>query len=204
MRKKYSLIILAVLLAACQKGIEPFDDTGSTGTSTDITGTWNFISLTANTQATQEYVEDTSDYSTVTYSNYISTNNTGTITFNDSDFNSSNIGYDVSSTFTGYNYLNGVLTDTVEMPFTITIDSSNSTGKYKIIGSDSINFSGGGLISIGGSQPVETESSGGRFSISGDILTITQMVNKDTTQDILGIPYHTIEAGTFVIKLQKE
>jgi hypothetical protein len=203
MKKKYCLIAF-ILLAACQKGVEPFDDnTDSTGTTT-ISGTWNFISLNGNTQSIQEYTDDITDYSTTTTSAYTSTNNTGSITFGDSDFTSINIGYLVSSEYISYNYENGVLIDTVHMPFSITIDSSNSTGSYKLIGSDSIYFPGGNLISFNGSQSVQGEPSGGKFSVSGNTLTLTQMINKDTMIDLLGVPIHTKEEGTFVIKLQKQ
>lgn len=204
MKRKYCLIAVAILfITSCQKEIEPFDDSGSTGTGTSISGTWNFVSLNGNTQSTQEYNESGTDYKTITYSNYTTINNTGTITFNDSTFNSANIGYYISSLLNGYDYENGVLVDSTQMPFSITIDSSNSTGKYELIGSDSIYFPQGSFVSVSGSQ-VQAEPSGAKYTLSGNTLTITQMVSKDTTQDILGIPYHTIEAGTFVISLQKQ
>jgi len=203
MKKKYCLVLI-ILFTACQKGIEPFNDnTGSSGTS-PVSGTWNFISLTGNTQAIQEFTDDSIDYSTTTNSAYTSTNNTGTITFSDSDFTSNNIGYLVSSEFTSYNYENGVLIDTVHLPFSITIDSSNAAGTYKLIGSDSIYFPAGGFVSYNGNEPAQAVPSGGKFSISGNILTITQMISRDTTQVILGVPLHTVESGTFVVKLQKK
>ena len=203
MKKKYCLVLI-ILFTACQKGIEPFNDnTGSSGTS-PVSGTWNFISLTGNTQAIQEFTDDSIDYSTTTNSAYTSTNNTGTITFSDSDFTSNNIGYLVSSEFTSYNYENGVLIDTVHLPFSITIDSSNAAGTYKLIGSDSIYFPSGSFISVSGSAPTQSEPGGGKISISGNTLTITQLLNKDTTEQISGLPYHLTETGTFDMLLQKQ
>jgi hypothetical protein len=202
MKIKYCLALI-ILLTACQKGIESFDNTGSTGTS-PVSGTWNFISLTGNTQTTQDYISDDTDYSAITTSVYTSTNNTGSITFGDSDFTSNNIGYLVSAEFISSNYENGVLIDTVHLPFSISIDSSNAAGTYKLIGSDSIYFPAGGFVSYNGNEPSQAIPSGGKFSISGNILTITQMINKDTTQVILGVPLHTVESGTFVVKLQKK
>ncbi len=202
MKNKYYLIAAIILFTACQKGIEPFDDTG-TQTGNDIKGTWSFVSLTANTQSTAEYTDSGIDYKTIANSNYVSTNNTGIIVFGDSTFNSTNIGYYVSSNLAGYEYQNNVLVDSTQMPFSITVDSSNSSGTYKLIGSDSIYFPSGTFISVSGSTS-QSAPSGGKISISGNRLTITQLLNKDTTQLITGIPYHTIETGTFNILLQKQ
>ena len=202
MKNKYYLIAAIILFTACQKGIEPFDDTG-TQTGNDIKGTWNFISLTANTQFISEYTDSGIDYKTIANSNYVSTNNTGKIIFADSAFNSTDIGYYVSSNLAGYEYQNNVLVDSTQLPFSITVDSSNSSGTYKLIGSDSIYFPSGTFISVSDSTS-QSQPSGGKISISGNRLTITQLLNKDTTQLITGIPYHTIETGTFNILLQKQ
>jgi hypothetical protein len=202
MKNKYYLIAAIILFTACQKGIEPFDDTG-TQTGNDIKGTWNFVSLTANTQFISEYTDSGIDYKTIANSNYVSTNNTGKIIFADSAFNSTDIGYYVSSNLAGYEYQNNVLVDSTQLPFSITVDSSNSSGTYKLIGSDSIYFPSGTFISVSDSTS-QSQPSGGKISISGNRLTITQLLNKDTTQLITGIPYHTIETGTFNILLQKQ
>jgi hypothetical protein len=203
MKKKYCLVVF-ILLAACQKGIEPFDgETGPPGTAA-LNGTWNFVSLTATTQVIQEYIEDNINYSTTTSSDYTTINNGGTITFTDSDFTSQNISYSIDTEFVGYSYENGVLTDSIHLPFQITIDSSNSTGKYKLIGNDSIAFPEGGFISVDGSEPAQAPPSGGKYNISGNILTITQKLYSDTIQNYLGVPLHTTESGTFITKLQKQ
>ena len=204
MKKKYYLIAVLILFAACQKGIEPFEDTGSTPTGTDIKGTWNFISLTGHTQSITSYADSGIGYKTLTNSDYVSSNNTGSITFSDSTFNSTNVGYFVNSMLYGYNYQNGVLIDSTQMPFSITVDSSNSSGSYKLIGSDSIYFPSGSFISVSGSAPTQSEPSGGKINITGNTLTITQLLNKDTTEQISGLPYRLTETGTFDVLLQKQ
>jgi hypothetical protein len=203
MKKTYLLIALIIFFTACQKGIEPFDDTGSTSTGNDIKGTWNFVSLTGNTQTTAEYADSGIDYKTISKSNYVSTNNTGTITFGDSTLSSANISYKVSSEVAGFDYQNDILIDSTQIPFSITVDSSNSSGTYKLIGSDSIYFPQGTFISFSGST-TQAAPAGGKISLNGNMLTITQLLNKDTTQQIAGIPYRTIETGTFNILLQKQ
>lgn len=203
MKKKYCIVAAIILFTACQKGIEPFDDSGTSQTGNDITGTWNFISLTGITQTTSEYSDSGIDYKTITNSNYVSTDSTGSITFGDSTFNSANISYNVSSILYGYDYQNNVLVDSTQMPFNITIDSSNSSGTFRLIGSDSIYFPSGSFISVSGST-TQSQPSGGKININGNNLTITQQLYKDTTQQITGISYRTIETGTFNILLQKQ
>lgn len=202
MKKKYCIIAFIYLLAACQKGIEPFDDSGPVQPENNITGTWNFISLKAHTETTLEYIDAGTDYKTISTSDYISTDNTGTITFDSAAFNSAGIGYNVSSIVNSYSYTNNVLVDSSQMPFTITLANSNSTGNYELIGSDSIYFPEGSFVSSSGTTT--TEPSGGKINISGNMLTITQMVYKDTALINGGVPYQSIEAVTAITQLQKK
>ncbi|HVX25094.1 MAG TPA: hypothetical protein VHB70_02035 [Parafilimonas sp.] len=203
MKKRY-LIVLICFLVACQKGIEPFDDNSdSDQNGTDITGTWNFVSLEAHTQSTVEYEQDDTDYKATTLSDYTTINNTGTITFDSSDLSSAGVGYDISSTLNVYNYKNNILTDSAQLPFNYSIDSSSSTGTYKIIGTDSIYFPQGGFVSYNGISQ-QSMASGGKFSINGNTLTITQQFVKDTTEVYGDIANYVTESGTVVVQLQKK
>lgn len=193
-----------VLFVACQKEIEPFDDSGPPQPGNSILGTWNLISLTGITQSTAEINDADINYKTITYSNYTTTNNKGTITFIDSTLTSANIGYFVSSTLVGYNYENGVLIDSTKRPFSISIDSSSSSAKYKLIGSDSIYFPEGGFVSTSGASPAQSPPAGGKYSIIGNILTITQLVNTDTTEEITGALYYITDSGKFISRFQKK
>ncbi len=204
MKNKYFFIAVLIFFTACQKGIEPFENDGSSQTGSDIKGTWNFVSLTAHTQTITSYTDSGIEYKTITNSDYVSSNNTGTITFGDSTFNSTNVGYYVNALLAGFTYQNDVLTDSTQMPFSITVDSSSSNGSYKLIGNDSIYFPSGSFISVSGSAPTQSEPSGGKINITGNTLTITQLLNKDTTEQVGGLPYRLIETGTFNILLQKQ
>ena len=203
MKRKYCLIAALIFFTACQKGIEPFEDGGSPQTGNDLIGTWNFTSLTGNTQSIAEYTDSGIDYKTITISNYTTTNNTGTITFSDSTFNMINTSYSISSMLFGYNYQNNILIDSVQMPFTYALDSTNSSGSYKLIGTDSIYFPQGSLISVAGSA-TQGQPTGGRISIVGNSLTITESINEDSTKDVGGVPYHTTDSGTFDLHFQKQ
>lgn len=203
MKKKYALILICFLVA-CQKGIEPFDDnSGSNQNGTDISGTWNFISMEAHTQSTIEYAQDDTDYKAVTLSDYITQNNKGTVTFDSGNCNSSNLGYVIADSFSLYDYKNNILADSSQLPFNYSVDNSNSTGTYKIIGSDSIYFPQGGFVSYNGISE-QSIASGGKFSINGNTLTITEKFYRDTTELYGGIPNYLNESGTVVIQLQKK
>ena len=84
----------------------------------------------------------------------------------------------VSSKVIADNYQNDVLIDTTQMPFSYRLDSTNSSGKYKLIGSDSIYFPEG-FIYVS-DVTTQSEPSGGKISINGNMLTITQSAIKDT------------------------
>jgi hypothetical protein len=202
MKRTYFLIAAIILFTACQKGIEPFDGSNPSPTENALLGTWRFVSVTAHTESTQEYTESGTDYKTVGISDYTTTDSTGTITFDDSTVNSKDISYKVSSKIITYNYQNDVLIDTTQMPFSAALDSTSSSGKYELIGSDSIYFPEG-FIYVS-DVTTQSEPSGGRISINGNMLTITQSAIKDTVLEITGIPFHTAVKATAAFNFQKQ
>ncbi len=204
--KKWLCIIVLVGFAGCQKGVEPFTDSGTnsggSGTSTIIAGIWKFDSLIVNAQSTTEYTQDDSDFKAISYTNYNTTSNTGSFTYNnDSTFSASDISYDLSSTTISYIYKNGVLMDSTEQPFAFPLDSSSTTGKYEIIGNDSIYYSAGYVL---GYDNLQIQPSGGKFTLSNNILKITQHFYSDTTEQIDDIPYHKTDLVTSVTTLHKQ
>ena len=202
--KKWYCLITVIMFSACQKGIDWGLDVNPGGTANSITGTWKFVSITANTQYTSAYTQSDTNYKTITNSNYTSINNTGTITFNaDSTCVSSGVGYDISDTAVGYNYQNGVLVDSSALPFSFSVDSSSSTARYALIGSDSIAHSSG-FIPVSTNTTTQSLTSGGKYNISGNTLTLTELYTKDTAIVISGVSNATTESGKFIITLQKQ
>ncbi len=206
--KKWFCVIALVVIAGCQKGIEPFtgsDNSGGNGTGTSsIVGTWKFDSLYASTKNVSEYTDMDSDFTTVTLINYNSKHNTGTVTFNaDSTCSSSNLSYSVDTTANAYNYENGVLLDTTAQAFSFSIDSSSITRTYELIGSDSIYFPQG-FIATSASTTTQAPSSGGRININGNTLTLTATIYRDTTFEYGGFPVHSIDSAKTIITLTKQ
>ncbi|HEX3078890.1 MAG TPA: hypothetical protein VHQ04_00445, partial [Puia sp.] len=87
------------------------------------------------------------------------------------------------------------------IPFTV--PATNTSSQFEIIGKDSIHFTGSNPFGSGGSgTPVAT---GSKFSVSGNILTLTSYVVQDKVQDEGGgVTLSQHETATVVTTLQKQ
>ena len=199
MKKVISFFFLVIIVfTACNK------DSGSALQKNDLLGDWSFDSLSAQTQSTSTYDFFGTEEKGVTFSNYTSTNNTGTVTFNDSIVTAVGLSYEVSTSVKTYSYENGVLTDSAELPFTYTLPATNSAAAYELIGSDSIYFPNGSFVSTAGSGTTTSEASGGRININGNMLTLTQFINQDTTEVIGSSSIHIVQTGKASIFLGRK
>jgi hypothetical protein len=70
----------------------------------------------------------------------------------------------------------------------ITIPPTSGSSKYQLIGSDSLYFPAGGVISMGTGGGTQTTPEGSRFTINGDTLAIVTSIHQTTNQNIGGIP----------------
>lgn len=161
MTRKLTILSL-ILLASCHK------DNGPAGNTQQITGNYKFLYLID--QNRNIYVEVNSGItdSIVSYTNYKTLNNSGTINFTKDSIFSKNIVYSVDTTIISYKYRNGMLLDTSYTSLlTGSLPSSTAT-KFNITGKDSIAFDGA-------YQPTNnsTPINGGHFSFKGDMLILT-------------------------------
>jgi hypothetical protein len=163
MRK--SLLILApitciLLICACKKH-------NGTITSQGIAGTWNFLGMKANTQTT---ANEGSGVTLKANSSFITTKNLGTITFSTDSMVVSGLGYTVDTTFMAYFYYNNVLYDSSKQTASYTIPPTSANAKYSVIGSDSLYFPKGGILSALDSSAT---GQGCMYVLQGDSLTLT-------------------------------
>jgi len=158
MRLTYPLTAaLSILLvaAACKKS-------NNSSNSNSIQGNWNFSYMTAQTVATVVAGPSTS----ITYSNYKTKNNAGTVSFTSKDSMAiTNLTYSVDTTAIAYIYTTGQPTDTLTAPVKFTLPPTSQTVFFQLVGTDSIYFPGGG---IGSSVPT-----GGHYQIAGDSLKMS-------------------------------
>ncbi|HXD77744.1 MAG TPA: hypothetical protein VN616_08040 [Puia sp.] len=182
MRKKLPLLPVLFLLAAvsCKKS--------NTSTGTTLSGTWDFVGLVAHTTAAVDQVYGSDDYKDVTVSDYTTTNNGGTITFNGGVAKTSDFTCEANFIAVDSSYLDGQLVGVVSEPFDVNFPATSGSSKYQQIGSDSLYFPSGGVFTMGASANTQTNAVGSRFTIHNDTLTLIVNFHQVSTQNIGGVP----------------
>jgi hypothetical protein len=186
------LLVIITVIASCKK-----DDAKTSSAS--IEGTYSFKGLTAKTNST---ITGDDGEKVVTVTNYSTTNNMGTVVFDNSKVTNTGLSYSVNSIATGYFYEDNVLIDSTSYPFTVSIPATNSVSSYQLIGADSIYFPNGSISS--GLAGGESIPSGGRYTIAGNLLTISMRVAKDSAFTDSGIEFQMVESAITSIELEKQ
>lgn len=186
------LLVIITVIASCKK-----DDAKTSSSS--IEGTYSFKGLTAKTNST---ITGDDGEKVVTVTNYSTTNNMGTVVFDNSKVTNTGLSYSVNSIATGYFYEDNVLIDSTSYPFTVSIPATNSVSSYQLIGADSIYFPNGSISS--GLAGGESIPSGGRYTIAGNLLTISMRVAKDSAFTDSGIEFQMVESAITSIELEKQ
>lgn len=194
MKKNFLLMLsfILILLISCKK-----DNTNSNATA--IQGTYKLKSISAKTNST---VTGDDGEKAITVADYTSINNAGTVVIDGSKFTTTGLSYEVNSTSTASFYQDNQFVDSFSMPFHVIIPPTSSTAPYKLIGTDSIYFQNGIMTSGLGSG--EFGGNGGRYTISGNLLTIKQNGLKDSTFQESGVTFHTVESGLTTVILEKQ
>ena len=139
----------------------------------------------------------------VTTSNYTTTANGGSLAISDNTMTGTGITYAANIIAFATEYEDDILLDTFSTSIPFTVPATNSTSGFEVIGKDSIHYTGSNIFGSGGSgTPAAT---GSKFTVSGNILTLTSNVVQDTVQDEGGgesLTQH--ETATVVVTLQKQ
>jgi|SRR4051812_16279331 len=168
-----------------------------------IMGTWDFVSIDAETQASTEFNFGGFAQKSIAQLNYVTENNGGKMIISDSVITSIGLTYSISSSIKTYNYRNGILTDSSEHPYNISFSEPQSFCTYKMIGSDSISFPKGGFTNISAST-LHTDPLAAKIIFVGNTLKFKEYIYKDSTEVKMGITYHTIQTGTAIMTLYKD
>ena len=193
------LVIICItgsLLGACQKEADFQEDSNNPGngnnggTNGQLTGDWNFVNQGGLINTSATFSESGQQVKVVAFSDYVSTNNTGTLKVTANQFVFSGIGYTVNDEVNIKMYLNGFLLSNADSAFDYVTPPINDTIDYVRNSDDSLTFSssiftnpdpvGGGMTPTG---PI-----GARFNISGDTLSVTIKNSLDTTITQAGSP----------------
>lgn len=209
MRKWYPILLFATLImavASCQKEVSG-DITPPAGgplpSDTEV-GTWKFVSLTGKIAQTAEFSESGASVKAVSSSNFTSTNNDGTVTFDNSTMTANAITLAVNTTATTSIYINGVLFDTEQTPFNQTLPPQNASSNYTKIGADSLHFQDGGFLNAitGGLLP--DIPTGCKLQFEGNnVMKMITVYDTVTTQAFQGIPAKITLRAELVATLRK-
>lgn len=190
-------LAVIVMLAACNKK----DDT-TENTTVAIEGTFklNYITSQTSSSVTSSYGDKA-----VTTTDYTTTNNQGTITLKNSTLTATGFAYSIDAIVRSYLYDGADLIDSLSYPFLYTQPASTSVAKYQLIGADSIYFPEGSVTTgVNGTGSAQDAPSGGRYSLNGNILTITQHYSRDSTFDDSGETIHEQDFAVSSMIMEKQ
>lgn len=169
MRILYIATACVALLFSCSK-----DDKNTQPEKSKIAGTWTFVNLSVSTNTTWTHKEGKDVY----FTDYVSTGNTGTLTFTTDSLLSANYGYSYDYQTKTLNYTGSELTDSSVYNGSYTVEPRNSAATFSWISSDSIRIAAG-KAAIGDSSFASLPTSY-VISWAGDTLLLT--TREDTTQ----------------------
>jgi hypothetical protein len=180
MRKKITLSTLALsfifIMVACKKD----------GAKGPLDGNWTFTSMQVQDSSSDHY-NDGNDELTTSTLYYTTKNNKGSVTISGGTMAYQGLSYSVDTVMSIKSYTDGTMTDELSSPFTFTLPSTSAASTFKIVGTDSIYFPSGGLVSIGG-MTTTTTGAGYKYVLSGNTLTMTTHLVKDSTDNSNGFP----------------
>jgi hypothetical protein len=200
MRKIMGFVALSAVffwLFACKK------DNNSSAATSSLTGTWTFMGMHATTSATA--IDSGIGFSDkdITTSDYQTTANGGTMTISGNTMTGTGITYTSNIIAFATEYEDDVLIDTFSTSIPFSVPATNSSSTFEVIGKDSIHYTGANIFgSAGSGAPAAT---GSKFSVSGNILTLTSVVARDTVSTVgTGETLTQHETATVIATLQKQ
>jgi hypothetical protein len=192
---------LMLFLWACKK------NSNTPAPTNTIMGTYDLVSLSANFTSTNQASQGGVTVKTITYSKYTTIDNAGTITITSDSMYTSNMTYTVDTSVMVYEYENAQLIDSFEYPFYYNLPVSSGASRYRLITNDSIYYYAGGIIDMGlsgSSGTTSTQGGGGRYVLSGNVLTLTSHLNQSYIDNSQGFPISVVNKGIETVILQKQ
>lgn len=160
----------------------------------DLLGSWKLLDMTVDGEiSTQLTTDDMGSLKNAVLMDYVTENEKGGITFEESKLISSELAYDVTGTVTSTLYFDGVPTASFDSVINIPMPPSSASVDYVRVGTDSIYCPNGTFIHMEGAEDLESMPGGFKYRFEGDklIMTIRQkelevvteegMIQEDTT-----------------------
>jgi len=208
---KLLLLSLIIVFTSCQKEVDNVTSNnpggpgggGGTNSTTNIEGDYDFVGVSAHTESAITVAASGSEVKAVTVSDYVTKNNTGTIKITGDQFISTDLGYSIDTTVNVKTYLDNVLFDDSDVPFTGSTPPTSNTSPYVRNSSDSITVTGFMGIPSDPSGTIQTGPVGLKLGWSGDTLLLR--VNTSFTQSVSqnGVPGTMVASVNGIFKLKK-
>jgi hypothetical protein len=184
---------------ACKKS----NHSGNSG-SNPLVGSWTFEGETSNANITSTISIGPITGQVTNLIDFRTTNNTGSLTFLSDSLDAVGVGYSIDTTYTTIESAGGI-SDTSKSPLTATVQPTNTSVSYQLIGQDSIYFPNGSPFSLNvDSVQPPIQINGAHFTISGSTLTITSTISQSGNETINGITAPTTGSIKSVITLSKQ
>jgi len=207
---KLLLLSLIIVFTACQKEIDYATSnnsggtggTGGTNNTSNIEGDYDFVNMAAHTESSVTVDASGIQVKAVTVSDYVTRSNTGTMKITADQLISTNLGYSIDTIINVKTYMDNVLFDDSDVPFTGTTPPSSSTSTYVRNSADSITVTGAiGVADPSGVTP--TGPVGVKLSWSGDTLLLK--INSNFTQSVSqgGVPGTMVGSVNGTLRLKK-
>lgn len=196
-----SLAISSLFLFSCQK---ESSDSGKNDEKS-LLGSWKLLNIDFEGELSSEISsEDMGSAKNAIFMDYLSTNNKGGITFEESKLISDQLSYDIEGTVTSKIYVNNVLINSYDSVINISMPPSSSTVDYVRVGTDSIYCPNGAFLQIEGADDLESEPMGFKYKIDGDklIMTIKEKESEVQTED--GMTQEDKSDMTLIATFQKQ
>ena len=202
MKMRLPALLPAIILfvaVSCSK--EKSIDTGSGGnggSQANLQGTWKFVSLIGTLNETAAYNLGSDDIKIETFFTLSSKNPVGVYKITATNFNGEGIGYDFTGITNIKSYQNGVLQSDNTIPFNENVPATNTSSKYKLIGTDSIYFETGAPGDPNG------DAGGCRYKLEGKKLSLFQKSDTTIVSDQGGIMIRETQKLNFTLLLEKQ
>ena len=172
MKTRTLLFLLAVtaIFSSCQK------ENDVPNTNEKLLGTWNFVGMKATVGTSTTVGSGIDEQKVTSFYSFDADNTVGSVTIDPLNFTTSGIGYSFDAVIRSEMYMGGVLFDSFDSPFQMTLPLSNAKTTYTAIGTDSIHLQSGFLsfdpASGGSGAQTATIPQGFRISWDNDILVL--------------------------------
>jgi hypothetical protein len=195
-----AITICLFLSVACKKS----NNSGNNSGPNPLTGSWTFEGETTNANITSSASFGPITVKVVNLIDFQTLNNMGSLTFTSDSLDAVGVGYTIDTTYTTYTYT-GLSIDTTVSPLLTTVQPTNTSVSYQLIGQDSIYFPNGSPfnLNVDSIQP-PIQINGAHFAISGSTLTFTSTINQSGNETVNGITAPTTGTISSVITLSKQ